>query len=60
VIIYHQKNVTAFAGNHNYLWLPQQVIVTRIASGFVYPDNVKLAQIRWMRPWDITIPHSQT
>jgi hypothetical protein len=29
-------------------------------SSRLYPDNVKLAQIRWMRPWDITIPHSHT
>ncbi len=47
MIIYHQKNVAAFAGNHRYLWLPQQVIVSRIAvTGAAPPGDDTIAQSR--------------
>jgi hypothetical protein len=60
MIIEHQDNITAFAGNHTWYWLnvPQSRIgVTPVAA---YGSNEHLAQIRWRKPWNICIPHDQT
>lgn len=29
MIIYHQRNLAAFAGNHVYYWLPNQIVEAR-------------------------------
>jgi hypothetical protein len=47
VIIYHQRNVAAFAGNHTYWFLPKQVQVTRVtAAGGAGPANNEIEQAR--------------
>ena len=32
MIISHQTNIAAFAGNHRFIAMPQQIIVTRIVA----------------------------
>lgn len=39
MIIHHQTNVAAFAGNHRYWFLPNQIIVYRITASTAPPSG---------------------
>jgi hypothetical protein len=39
MIIYHQRNVAAFAGNHINWWLPQQLIISRVSITSAAPTE---------------------
>ena len=39
MIIWHQSNVAAFAGNHTYWFLPQQIITARVSKTTAAPTG---------------------
>ena len=46
MIIYHQNNISAFAGNHAVYWPFQPIIKTRISSTSAGPSVTIIAQAR--------------
>lgn len=47
MIIYHQNNVAAFAGNHVYYWVGQPIIQAyRISATSAAPTEVLISQAR--------------
>ena len=46
MIIHHQSNVAAFAGNHVYYWIGQPLFQSRISATTAPPANTEIEQAR--------------